>query len=114
MVNPTQDMTQEKNLNIPTKKVEKPNNHNARGGRRNNESKAGYSTLQDKFIKKAKDEVMMVRIFLTNGYPVEGIVRDFDNFTILLITNVQGEVQERLIYKHALSTIQPKQAFYTK
>ena len=46
---------------------------------------------------------MLATIFLVNGYQIEGVIRSFDNFTILL--DVDGKQQ--LVYKHAVSTIIP-------
>lgn len=58
--------------------------------------------LQDAFLealKKAKDAV---NIYLLNGVKLQGIVKDYDNFTVLL----KSQEKEQLIYKHAISTIQ--------
>jgi len=59
--------------------------------------------LQDLFLNQARKENMFCTVFLINGYQVKGVVRSFDNFTILL--EVEGKQQ--LIYKHAVSTIIP-------
>ncbi len=63
----------------------------------------GPVNLQDTFLNQARRESMLTTVFLVNGYQIKGIVRSFDNFTILL--DVEGKQQ--LIYKHAVSTIIP-------
>ena len=63
----------------------------------------GPVNLQDTFLNQARRESMLPTVFLVNGYQIKGIVRSFDNFTILL--DVEGKQQ--LIYKHAVSTIIP-------
>ncbi|NLY72932.1 MAG: RNA chaperone Hfq [Tissierellia bacterium] len=61
------------------------------------------NTLQDKFLKKLKDENIAVTIFLVSGYQLRGLVEGYDNYTVIIRT---GEVQQ-LIYKHAISTMVP-------
>jgi len=63
----------------------------------------GMINLQDTFLNQARKENMLTTVFLVNGYQIKGVVRSFDNFTILL--EVEGKQQ--LIYKHAVSTIIP-------
>jgi host factor-I protein len=63
----------------------------------------GTINLQDTFLNQARKENMLTTVFLVNGYQIKGIVRSFDNFTILL--EVEGKQQ--LVYKHAVSTIIP-------
>lgn len=59
--------------------------------------------LQDTFLNQARREGLSMTIFLINGYQIKGIVRSFDNFTILL--EVDG--RQQMVYKHAVSTIIP-------
>jgi host factor-I protein len=63
----------------------------------------GMINLQDTFLNQARKENMLTTVFLVNGYQIKGIVRSFDNFTLLL--EVEGKQQ--LVYKHAVSTIIP-------
>ncbi len=63
----------------------------------------GAINLQDTFLNQARKENMLTTVFLVNGYQIKGVVRSFDNFTLLL--EVEGKQQ--LIYKHAISTIIP-------
>ncbi len=59
--------------------------------------------LQDLFLNQVRKENMFCTVFLINGYQVKGVVKSFDNFTVML--EVEGKQQ--LIYKHAVSTIIP-------
>lgn len=60
--------------------------------------------LQDLFLNNARKEKVAVVIYLVNGVQVKGYVRGFDSYIIL----VEGENrQQNMIYKHAVSTIQP-------
>ena len=59
--------------------------------------------LQDVFLNKARAEGVSVTVFLTNGFQLKGIVRGFDCFTVVLVS----EGRQQLIYKHAISTVVP-------
>ncbi len=59
--------------------------------------------LQDTFLNIVRKEDILTTIFLVNGYQIRGLVKSFDNFTILL--DVEGKQQ--MIYKHAISTMVP-------
>lgn len=59
--------------------------------------------LQDVFLNKARRENVLITVFLVNGYQIKGIVKGFDNYTIVL----ESEDKQQLIYKHAISTIIP-------
>ncbi|MGM0653297.1 MAG: RNA chaperone Hfq [Bacillota bacterium] len=63
----------------------------------------GAINLQDTFLNQARKENMLTTVFLVNGYQIKGVVRSFDNFTLML--EVEGKQQ--LVYKHAISTIIP-------
>lgn len=65
---------------------------------------AKINNIQDVFLNIARKEKMLLTIYLTNGVPLKGKVRSFDNFTLVLET----EKGQNLIYKHAVSTIQPQ------
>lgn len=58
-------------------------------------------SLQDNFLNQARREKFRVTIYLINGSKLEGKVKGFDNFTLIL--NHEG--REHLIYKHAISTV---------
>lgn len=59
--------------------------------------------LQDAFLNKVRKENIDITIFLVNGYQIKGIVKGFDNYTIIL----ESDGKQQLIYKHAVSTIVP-------
>ncbi|MBS3943844.1 MAG: RNA chaperone Hfq, partial [Dethiobacter sp.] len=44
----------------------------------------GTLNLQDTFLNQARKENMLTTVFLVNGYQIKGVVRSFDNFTVLL------------------------------
>ncbi|OGO78321.1 MAG: RNA chaperone Hfq [Clostridiales bacterium GWB2_37_7] len=59
--------------------------------------------LQDVFLNQVRKEHIPITIFLVNGFQLKGLVKGFDNYTIVL--DVDGKQQ--LVYKHAVSTISP-------
>lgn len=59
--------------------------------------------LQDYFLNKARKENVEITLFLVNGYQIKGLVKGFDNYTIIL----GAEGKQQLVYKHAISTIVP-------
>ena len=60
--------------------------------------------LQDSFLNQVRKENSEVRVVLLSGHEMNGLVRGFDSFTVVL--NVKG--QQHLIYKHAISQIVSK------
>lgn len=62
--------------------------------------------LQDVFLNQVRKEHVSVTIHLTNGYQIKGVVKGFDNFTIIL----DSEGKQMMIYKHAVSTVSPSRA----
>ena len=61
------------------------------------------AALQDLFLQAASRDEEPMTIFLVNGVMLQGNVGGFDQFSLLLERG--GQVQ--LIYKHAISTLQP-------
>ncbi len=59
---------------------------------------------QDLMLNAIRKDGSFVTIYLVNGLPLRGIVKGFDNFTILL----ESEGKQQLVYKHAISTITPQ------
>ena len=59
--------------------------------------------LQDLFLQAASRETEPMTIFLVNGVMLQGAVAGFDQFSLILERG--GQVQ--LVYKHAISTMQP-------
>lgn len=60
-------------------------------------------SLQDYFLNQVRKENMPVTVYLVNGFQLRGVVKSFDNFTVLL----DSDGRQLLVYKHALSTITP-------
>ena len=60
-------------------------------------------TLQDQFLQAAARQQEPMTIFLVNGVMLQGAIAGFDQFSLVLERS--GQVQ--LVYKHAVSTIQP-------
>ncbi|MBN1574409.1 MAG: RNA chaperone Hfq [Deltaproteobacteria bacterium] len=56
--------------------------------------------VQDQFLNQVRRERETVIIELLGGIQLEGIVKSFDNFSILFDSD-----RTYLIYKHAVSTI---------
>ena len=65
----------------------------------------GRRALQDIFLQAAAREQETMTIFLVNGVMLQGSVAGFDQFSLVLERG--GQVQ--LVYKHAISTMQPAQ-----
>jgi host factor-I protein len=59
--------------------------------------------LQDLFLQAAVREQEPMTVFLVNGVMLQGAVAGFDQFSLVLERG--GQVQ--LVYKHAISTMQP-------
>ena len=59
--------------------------------------------LQDVFLNQARKERIPVTFFLVNGFQFRGVVKGFDNYTVIL----ECDGKQELIYKHAISTISP-------
>lgn len=59
---------------------------------------------QDVLLNAIRRQGIGVTIYLVNGLPLRGLVKGFDNFTILL----EGDGKQQLVYKHAVSTITPQ------
>ncbi|NGY87159.1 RNA chaperone Hfq [Bacillus megaterium] len=59
--------------------------------------------IQDQFLNQLRKENIYVTVFLLNGFQLRGLIKGFDNFTVL----IESEGKQRLIYKHAISTFVP-------
>lgn len=59
--------------------------------------------LQDAFLNKARKDHISVTIYLTNGFQFKGVIKGFDEFTVIL----DCDGKQNLVYKHAISTIIP-------
>jgi host factor-I protein len=61
------------------------------------------AALQDLFLQAASREHEPMTVFLVNGVMLQGAVAGYDQFSLVLERG--GQVQ--LVYKHAISTMQP-------
>jgi host factor-I protein len=59
--------------------------------------------LQDTFLNQIRKENLPVTIYLVNGFQLKGLVRGFDNFTVV----IEFENRQQMVYKHAISTVMP-------
>lgn len=59
--------------------------------------------LQDAFLNKVRKDRMMITIYLVSGYQFRGLVKGFDNYTVVIDT----DGTQQMIYKHAISTLVP-------
>lgn len=59
--------------------------------------------LQDTFLNTLRKNNIFVTVFLLNGFQLKGLIKSYDNFTVLL----ESEGKQQLIYKHAISTFVP-------
>jgi host factor-I protein len=62
-------------------------------------SKAPFN-IQDQYLNQSRKERIKVVVQLMSGDKLEGFIKSFDNFSVLM--DVQGDI---LIYKHAISSI---------
>ncbi|MCL4515204.1 MAG: RNA chaperone Hfq [Firmicutes bacterium] len=59
--------------------------------------------LQDGFLNQVRKDNVPVTIYLVNGFQLKGVVKGFDNFTVIL----ESDGKQEMVYKHAVSTISP-------
>jgi host factor-I protein len=59
--------------------------------------------IQDTFLNQIRKEKVPVIVYLVNGFQIRGMVKAFDNFTIVL----EADNKQQMIYKHAISTFTP-------
>lgn len=59
--------------------------------------------MQDVFLNTLRKEKIVVTVFLMNGFQLRGLIKSYDNYTVLLET----DGKQQLIYKHAISTYAP-------
>ena len=70
------------------------------------EEGSGRHSLQDVFLLAAAREQQVMSVFLVNGVMLQGTVVAHDQFSLLLDRGGQAQ----LVYKHAISTLQPEAA----
>lgn len=62
--------------------------------------------IQDNFLNQLRKESIPVTVYLTNGFQIRGVIKGFDNFTII----IDSEGRQQMIYKHAISTFTPSRS----
>lgn len=62
--------------------------------------------MQDVFLNTLRKDNINVTVFLMNGFQLKGLIKSYDNYTVLLET----EGKQQLIYKHAISTYAPSKS----
>jgi host factor-I protein len=62
-------------------------------------------SLQDPFLNALRRERIPVAIYLVNGIKLQGVIDSFDQFVVLLRSQVS-----QMVYKHAISTVVPSRA----
>jgi host factor-I protein len=66
----------------------------------------GRQSLQDLFLSAARRESEAITVYLVSGVMLQGAIAAFDQFSLLL----ERANQVQLVYKHAVSTLQPGHA----
>ena len=61
--------------------------------------------LQDTFLNQLIEDSISVSVYLLNGIKLQGQIKSFDQYVIVLSGNTP-----QLIYKHSISTIVPSQS----
>ncbi|WP_430785789.1 RNA chaperone Hfq [Virgibacillus flavescens] len=59
--------------------------------------------IQEQYLNQLRKDHISVTVFLINGFQLRGIIKAFDNFTVLL----EADGKQQLIFKHAISTFSP-------
>lgn len=59
--------------------------------------------LQDAFLNQVRKDKILVTVYLVNGFQIKGLVKGFDNFTVI----IEMDGRQQLVYKHAISTVSP-------
>ncbi|MDW0109150.1 RNA chaperone Hfq [Sporosarcina aquimarina] len=68
------------------------------------------ANMQDTFLNSLRKNNTFVTVFLTNGFQLKGIIKSYDNYTVLL----ESDSKQQLIYKHAISTYVPSKPVILK
>ncbi|MFZ3579802.1 RNA chaperone Hfq [Virgibacillus sp. DJP39] len=59
--------------------------------------------IQEQYLNQLRKDHISVTVFLLNGFQLRGVVKAFDNFTVL----IESDGKQQLIFKHAISTFAP-------
>ena len=60
--------------------------------------------IQDTFLNQLRKDNIPVTVFLMNGFQIRGVIKAFDNFTII----IDSDGRQQMVYKHAISTFVPQ------
>ncbi len=60
--------------------------------------------IQDQFLNRMRKERISAVIELITGEKIKGFITSFDNFSLII-----KDENERLIYKHAISSVSPRE-----
>ena len=63
------------------------------------------NNLQDIFLNTARKKGVRVTVYLMNGVRIQGKIKAFDTYTIL----IENGTQQSLVFKQAVSTIVPSE-----
>jgi host factor-I protein len=63
----------------------------------------GKGNIQDEYLNQMRTSQALVKVLLTTGRELQGRIKAFDNFTILLLT----PSTEVLLYKSAIAGLGP-------
>lgn len=66
--------------------------------------------MQEVFLNTLRKEKVFVTVFLMNGFQLRGLIKSYDNYTVLLET----DGKQQLVYKHAISTYVPSKSIDVK
>ena len=61
------------------------------------------NNLQNEILNECTRDKVPVHLFIMNGFQLHGIITGYDNFVVIL----KSDGQQKMIYKHAISTIIP-------
>ncbi len=61
--------------------------------------------LQEAFLNAARKQRVNVTVYLINGVRLQGKIKSFDIYTMLL----EDKRQQTLVYKHSVTTIVPSE-----
>jgi len=61
------------------------------------------ANYQDQLLSAVRKENMPCTIYLTSGFQIRGVIKNFDAYVIIL----ESDGKQQMIYKHAVSTIVP-------
>ena len=66
--------------------------------------------MQEAFLNSLRKNNTFVTVFLLNGFQLKGLIKSYDNYTVLL----ESDGKQQLIYKHAISTYVPSKPVILK